>query len=62
MEFGPPTTVGELRAAEPGPRRRYEDKLYNPTPAEITKRCDDIMKQHMKAERDRKQAGKKLKV
>ena len=62
VEFGPATTLGEMRAAEPGPKRRYDDKLYNPTPKEVHQRCEEIIKQHKKSEKERKQAGKKQKV
>lgn len=54
MEFGPPTTVGELRSAQPGPKRRYEDRLYNSTPMQIYEPCNEILDRHKKAEKNRK--------
>lgn len=59
MEFGPVTTVGELRNAQPGPKKRYEDRLVNPTPEQVHQRCIDILEQHKKDGKSRKQAEKK---
>ena len=58
VEFGPVTTVGELRNAQPGPKKRYEDRLENPTPEQVHQHCIEILDQHKKDVNSRKQADK----
>lgn len=44
VEFGPVTTLGELRAMKPGdPPIKYDERLYEPTPKEVYERCIAIM-------------------
>lgn len=39
-------TVGEVLAAKPGdPPVQYKERLYQPTPAEVHKRCSELLKE-----------------